>query len=113
MWNLILVGVLRGIFKIQVCFVPRKLIFDLFGQKWPARMVTVKLLLFHGRKKCACSVYRLSVFILKLKSERFLNEAFRHVTSQLILPGRHLNQAQHHQVAHCAHKVSLSGIKLH
>jgi len=30
------------IFKIQVCFVPRKSIFDLFGQKWPARMVTVK-----------------------------------------------------------------------
>ena len=42
MWNLILVGVLRGIFKIQVCFVPQKSIFDLFGQKWPARMVTVK-----------------------------------------------------------------------
>ena len=41
MRNLILVGVLR---KIQVCFVPRKSIFDLFGQKWPARMVTVKQL---------------------------------------------------------------------
>ena len=44
MRNLILVGVLRKIFKIQVCFVPRKSIFDLFGQKWPARMVTVKQL---------------------------------------------------------------------
>ena len=43
MRNLILVGVLRKIFKIQVCFVPRKSIFDLFGQKWPARMVTVKI----------------------------------------------------------------------
>ena len=57
--------------------------------------------------------YRLSVFIPKLKSEKFQNEAFQHVSSQLILPGRHFNQAQHHQVAHCAHKVSLSGIKLH
>ena len=46
MRNLILVGVLRRIFKIRVCFVPRKSILDLFGPKWPARMVTVKLHLF-------------------------------------------------------------------
>ena len=42
MRNLILGGVLRGILMIQVRLVPRKSIFDLFGQKWPARMVTVK-----------------------------------------------------------------------
>ena len=42
MQNIILGGVLRGIFKIQQCLVPLKSIFDLFGQKWPARMVTVK-----------------------------------------------------------------------
>ena len=36
-------GVLAKIFKIQVCVVPQKSIFDLFGQKWPARMVTVKI----------------------------------------------------------------------
>ena len=52
MWNLIWVGVLRGIFKIQVCFVPRKSILGLFGQKWPARMVTVKTYNdLHVRKK--------------------------------------------------------------
>ena len=42
MQNLILGGVLGGIFKIQGCFVPQKSIFDLFGKKLPARMVTVK-----------------------------------------------------------------------
>ena len=41
MRNLILGGVLRGILMIQLRLVPRKSIFDLFGQKWPARMVTV------------------------------------------------------------------------
>ena len=40
--NLILGGVLKGIFKFRECFVPQKSIFHLFGQKWPARMVTVK-----------------------------------------------------------------------
>ena len=42
MRNLILGGVLRVIFDIQVCFVSRKSIIDLFGQKWLARTVTVK-----------------------------------------------------------------------
>ena len=41
MRNLILGGVLREIFKVQECFVSQKSIFDLFGQKWRARMVTV------------------------------------------------------------------------
>ena len=49
MQNLILGGVLRGIFKIQQCLVPPKSIFDLFGQKWPARMVTVNLKLSISR----------------------------------------------------------------
>ena len=38
--NLILGGVLGGIFEIQECFVPKKVIFDLFDEKTPARMVT-------------------------------------------------------------------------
>ena len=42
MQNLILGGVIMGIFKIQGCYVPQKSIFDLFGKKLPARMVTVK-----------------------------------------------------------------------
>ena len=42
MLSLILGGVLREIFKIQVCFVLRKSNFDLCCQKWPARTVTVK-----------------------------------------------------------------------
>jgi len=42
MQNLILGGVLGGNSKIQGCFVPQKSIFDLFGKKLPARMVTVK-----------------------------------------------------------------------
>ena len=42
MQNLILGGVLGGLFKIQGCFVPQKSIFDPFGKKLPARMVTVK-----------------------------------------------------------------------
>ena len=41
MQNLILGGVQRGTFKIQECLVRPKSIFDLFGQKWPACMVTV------------------------------------------------------------------------
>ena len=43
MQNLILGRVLGGFFKIQGCFVPQKSIFDLFGKKLPARMVTVKV----------------------------------------------------------------------
>ena len=42
MQNLILGGVIRGIFKILGCFVLQKSIFNLFGKKLPARMVTVK-----------------------------------------------------------------------
>ena len=47
MQNLILGGVLGGIFKIQGCFVPQKSIFDPFGEKSPARMATVKSILFN------------------------------------------------------------------
>ena len=36
--NQILGGVVRGIFEIQECFVPQK---SIFGEKSPARMVTV------------------------------------------------------------------------
>ena len=43
MQNLILGGVIREIFKIQGCYVLQKSIFDLFGKKRPARMVTVNL----------------------------------------------------------------------
>jgi len=42
MQNLILGGVIRGIIKIQGCHVPQKSIFDPFGKKLPARLVTVK-----------------------------------------------------------------------
>ena len=45
MQNLILGGVLRGIFTIQGSFVPWESILELFGQKWPARIMAVKLLL--------------------------------------------------------------------
>ena len=41
MQNLILGGVIRGIFKIQGCYVSQKSIFGPFGKKLPARMVTV------------------------------------------------------------------------
>ena len=41
MRNQILGGVIGSIFEIQECFVPHKSIFDLFGEKSPARMVTV------------------------------------------------------------------------
>jgi len=39
--NWILRGVLGGIFEIRECFAPQKSIFDLLGEKSPARMVTV------------------------------------------------------------------------
>ena len=44
MQKLILGGVIAGIIKIQGCHVPQKSIFDLFGKKLPARMVTVKII---------------------------------------------------------------------
>ena len=34
---------IRGILKIQGCYVPQKSIFDPFGKKMPARMTTVKI----------------------------------------------------------------------
>ena len=46
MQNLILGGVITGIFKIQGCYVPQKSIFDLFGKKLPARMVTVNVIIY-------------------------------------------------------------------
>ena len=57
MRNLISGGVLMGIFKVQECFVPRKSIFDLFGRKWPARMVTVNNEFFATEKSKISHVY--------------------------------------------------------
>ena len=72
MRNLILGGVLRGIFMIQVRLVPQKSIFDLFGQKWPARMVTVKSSL----SRCQQHLFDpfLSLLILFLYFRRLLHK---------------------------------------
>ena len=43
MRNQVLGGVIGGIFEIQECFVPQKSVFDPFGEKSPARMVTVNV----------------------------------------------------------------------
>ena len=51
-------GVVGSIFEIQECFVPQKSIFDLFGEKWPARWVTVKM------KKGVCQFELLPLLVL-------------------------------------------------
>ena len=60
MQNLILRGVIRGIFKIQGCYVPQKSIFDLFDKELPARMVTVKVIHRRSRIKGSLPLARVN-----------------------------------------------------